>query len=87
MFNEGGELALFRKVGMNPVFFGQRLAGTRMPNLTYMLGFDDEAAQKAAWGRFLAHPEWKKMRSDPKYKDTVSKITNIVLKPTPYSQI
>jgi len=87
MFNQGGELALFRKVGMNPVFFGQRLAGTRMPNLTYMLGFDDEAAQKAAWRKFLTHPEWQKLRTDPQYRDTVSKITNIPLKPTPYSQI
>ena len=87
MFNQGGELALFRKVGMNPVFFGQRLAGTRMPNLTYMLGFDDETAQKAAWRKFLAHPEWKKLRTDPQYRDTVSKITNILLKPSPCSQI
>ena len=87
MFNQGGELALFRKVGMNPVFFGQRLAGTRMPNLTYMLAFDDEAAQKAAWRKFLTHPEWQKLRTDPQYRDTVSKITNIPLKPTPYSQI
>jgi len=87
MFNEGGEIALFRKCGMNPVFFGATLAGARMPNLTYMLGFDDEAAQKAAWGKFIAHPEWKKMRSLPLYKDTVSNITNIILKPTSYSQV
>lgn len=87
MFNEGGEVALFRKVGMPPVFFGQTLVGARMPNLTYMLGFEDEAAQKAAWANFLAHPDWKKMSSDPQYKDTVSNITNIMLRPTAYSQI
>jgi len=87
MFNEGGEIALFRKCGMNPVFFGQTLAGARMPSLTYMLGFDDEAAQKAAWGKFIAHPEWKKLSRMAIYKDTVSHITNIILKPTPYSQV
>mgnify|MGYP003801082935 CR=1 FL=1 len=86
MFNDG-EVALFRKVGMPPVFFGQTLAGGKMPNLTYMLGFDDEAAQKAAWARFLAHPDWDKMKNDPQYKDTVSNITNLLLKPTAYSQI
>ena len=75
------------KCGMNPVFFGQTLAGARMPSLTYMLGFDDEAAQKAAWGKFIAHPEWKKLSRMAIYKDTVSHITNIILKPTPYSQV
>ena len=45
------------------------------------------AAQKAAWGTFGKHPEWKKMSSDPYYKDTVSNITNLVLKPTMASQI
>lgn len=87
MFNEGGEVALFRKVGMHPVFFGETLAGARMPNLTYMLAFDDEPAQKAAWAKFLAHPEWDKMKNDPQYKDTVSNITNIVLRPLGCSQV
>ena len=87
MFCEGGEIALFRKVGMTPVFFGQTLVGGKMPNLTYMLGFDDEAAQKEAWGKFTTHPDWNKLKNDPEYKDTVSTITNIILKPTAYSQI
>ncbi len=86
MFNDG-EIALFRKVGLNPVFFGQTLAGPKMPNLTYMVAFDDETAQKDAWAKFLAHPEWDKMKNDPQYKDTVSNITNLALKPTAYSQI
>ena len=87
MFNEGGEIALFRTCGLNPVFFGSTLAGPRMPNLTYMVGFDNEAAQGAAWKTFGAHPEWKRIRSLPIYKDTVSRITNIVLRPTSCSQI
>src|SRR5689334_1971607 len=39
MFNEGGEIAVFRRLGMNPVFFGQTLIGSKMPCLNYMLGF------------------------------------------------
>jgi len=87
MFNTGGELDLFRRTGMNPVFFGQSLIGTKLPNLTYMLGFDDVAAKEVAWKTFGGHPEWKKMRSEPKYKDTVSNITNIMLRPGACSQI
>ncbi len=87
MFNEGGELALFRKVGMAPVFFGQTLAGERIPNLTYLLGFDNAEKQAAGWDAFLKHPEWDAMKKDPTYKDTVSRITNDNLRPVKGSQI
>jgi len=87
MFNEGGEIAIFRRVGMPPVFFGEALVGSKIPNLTYMLGFDDPDAQKAAWGRFGADPEWTKLKGDPQYKDTVSYITNVVLRPAACSQV
>jgi len=87
MFNTGGELAVFRATGMKPVFFGQSLIGTKLPNLTYMLGFEDPDAKEAAWKAFGAHPDWKKLRTDPKYKNTVSAITNIMLRPAACSQI
>lgn len=87
MFNEGGEIALFRRVGINPVFFGQSIAGTLLPNLTYMVGFENAATMQTAWDAFIKHPEWDKLKADPKYADTVSRITNIVLRPQPGSQI
>jgi len=86
MFNSA-ELALFKDAGMTWVFFGQTLAGTRMPNLAYMLGFADADAQKAAWDKFGKSPGWNTLKNDPKYKDTVSNITNLILTPTAYSQI
>ena len=52
MFNEGGEIAIFRRVGMRPVFFGQTLIGSKLPNLTYMLAFDNEQAMTTAWNGF-----------------------------------
>ena len=88
MFNEGGgEIAIFRETGLNPVFFGETIAGKLMPNLTYMVGFDDEAAQEAAWSAFRIHPEWKRISKLDYYKGTVSNITNIVLRPAACSQI
>ena len=87
MFNEGGEIALFRRLGVNPVFFGQSIAGTLLPNLTYMVGFENPAAQEAAWAAFIKHPEWEKLKIDPRYAETVSRITNLVLRPLPGSQI
>jgi hypothetical protein len=87
MFNSGGELAIFRRTGMNPVFFGESLIGAKMPNLTYMLGFDNMQAGEQAWARFLKDPAWIELKADPQYKDTVSNITNLFLRPAPYSQI
>ncbi len=87
MFNTGGELAIFRKTGMDPVFFGQALIGSKLPNLTYMLGFDDMAAKEKAWKKFIVDPEWLKLKANEYYKDTVSNITNIMLRPAACSQI
>jgi len=87
MFNEGGEVKLFRDAGMHPVFFGEAIAGTKIPNLTYMITFENEEAQKAAWQTFINGEGWKKLKSDPVYKDTVSHITNLVLSPTEASQL
>jgi NIPSNAP len=87
MFNEGGEMAIFHKVGMEPVFFSETIIGPRMPNLTYMLAFEDMADRDKRWGAFGGSADWKKLSADPQYKDTVSNITDIVLRPARYSQI
>lgn len=87
MFNTGGELDIFRRCKMNPVFFGQALVGSKLPNLTYMLGFDNIDAQKQAWAAFLKDPQWIELRDKPEYAQTVSNITNILLRPSPVSQI
>ena len=52
-----------------------------------MVAFDDEAKQEAGWKTFLASDGWKTLKSKPIYKDTVSGITNLVLRPADGSQI
>ena len=87
MFNQGGELAIFSRTGMTGVFFGQTLIGSKLPNLTYMLGFPNEETQKKAWDAFRNDPEWKRMSKEDEYKDAVSNVTNLILRPLPASQI
>ncbi len=87
MFNEGGEIAIFRRVGLIPVFFGDMLFGASMPNLTYLLAFENMAEREAAWQRFLDDPEWHALRDDPQYADTVSNIASYLLAPTSFSEI
>ena len=88
MFNIG-EIAIFKRVGLVPVFFGETILGPRMPNLTYMLTFRDQAAKDQAWGTFRQDAEWTKLKGTPGFsdKEIVSHITNITLVPAPYSQI
>lgn len=88
MFNTG-EIAIFRKVGLTPVLFGESLAGTNRPNLTYLLVFNDEEARKAAWNTFRTDPDWLALKAKPEYadKEIVSKITNKILLPRFYSQL
>ena len=86
---EGGEIDIFRKSGLAPVFFGEQIAGGKMPNLTYMVAFDNAAAREANWGKFGGSPEWAKLRSTPGLSDgeTVSNISNMLLSPAAGSQI
>ncbi len=81
------EIALFLKVGLNPVFFGKILAGQYMPALTYMVGFKDMADRDASWSKFGSHEDWKRMSAKPEYADIVSNIHKIFLTPASYSQI
>ncbi|MBW7998172.1 MAG: NIPSNAP family containing protein [Candidatus Glassbacteria bacterium] len=87
MFNAGGEIQLFRDTGLNPVFFGETMAGQQMPNLVYMLCHDDMAARDASWKVFVESDGWNELKAKEEYKDTVSNISDIILRPTGFSQL
>jgi hypothetical protein len=86
MFNSG-EIETMREVGLGPIFYGQALIGANLPHLVYMLSAEDQDAHKKHWDAFGKHPVWNKLKNDPQYADTVSKIVNRFLVPTSYSQI
>jgi NIPSNAP len=84
-----GEFEIFVRAGFHPVFFGDTLAGSRMPNLTYMLALTDVAELDAKWDAFRNDPDWKKLQSNPRYAydQIVSSISYLVLSPLECSQI
>ena len=86
MFN-AGEVPIFRRSGLTPVFFGETIVGARMPSLTYMLTFSDMSERDRAWTSFGKDSEWKTLSADPQYRENVSAISDIILQPTAYSQI
>jgi hypothetical protein len=89
MFEEGGEIAIFRKYGLAPVFFGEALVGSRIPNLTYMVAFPNASARAEAWRKFATSPEWDKLKQTPGLSDgeIVSSISNATYTGLPFSPI
>jgi hypothetical protein len=89
MFSEMGEIEIFKRVGLTPVFFSRTLVGPRMPSLTYLLVYESLAARERNWAAFSSDAEWKKVSSTPGFSDAdiVSNITSIYLRPAAYSQI
>ncbi len=88
MFHSG-EFEIFKKTGLEAVFFGETVIGPRLPSLTYLLTFKDLATLEANWKVFSADPEWAKLKTSARFTEEtlVSNITNLVLSPLPYSQI
>jgi hypothetical protein len=88
MFDKG-EIDIFRRTGLQPVFFGQSLVGAAMPNLTYMLTYPDAAGRKKAWDAFLADPAWKKLSTTAGYtnREIITRITAHNLAPLACSQV
>ncbi len=86
---EDAEIGIFKRLGMQPVFFGQTLIGRNIPSLTYMLAYEDLAARDRVWKAFGADPEWQKLRSAPGNADAeiVSNISNLIVRPAGFSQV
>lgn len=89
MFAEMGEIDIFRRAGLAPVFFARTLAGTRMPSLVYMLVHENMAGREKSWDNFRNDPAWRKLAATPGFSDSaiVSNITTLFLRPASYSQI
>lgn len=85
MFNEGGEISLFKRLNFNAVFYAEVLSGSRMPNLMYMTTFENRAARDTLWKTFFDDPEWKTLSALPEYQRNVSRSEIIFLRPTDYS--
>jgi hypothetical protein len=86
MFNSG-EIEIMKDVKLGPIFFGEAIAGSGLPHLTYMLSAENRDEHKQHFGGFGKHPKWKALSADAQYKDTVSKITSKFLQPAACSQI
>lgn len=88
MFNVG-EIQIMRDTGLGPVFYGEHLTGPDMPNLTYMLSYENFRARGGAWKTFVDDPAWKEISGKPEYANDaiLSGIDAVFLVPADYSQV
>ncbi len=89
MFNTGGEIPLFNRLGFDPVFYARVVAGNKMPNFMYMPIFESEEQRSAQWKRFGQDSVWIDISSRPENENkvSVSHIDSILLHATEYSDI
>ncbi|MES1215429.1 MAG: NIPSNAP family protein [Bacteroidota bacterium] len=86
MFNDG-EVPIFIRANLIPVFFGEVISGDNQPCLTYMVTCKSMEERDKGWTSFLTDPDWKKLSGDPQYANTVSNIIKTFLVPVDYSQV
>jgi hypothetical protein len=85
MFNEGGEIGIFEKVGSNAVFYAQVLFGSLKPRLMYMTTYADMKSHDEHWAAFRVHPDWLALKAKAEYQNNTSKTNPYLLHPTDYS--
>lgn len=87
MFNQGGEIDLFARLGFNGVFYSEVVFGSKMPNLMYMTSFENMQSREDHWKAFNNDPQWKTLSAMPEYQKNVSHSDIYFLRPTEYSEL
>lgn len=86
MFNDG-EIEIFDRLGFNPIFYAEVIAGARMPNLMYLTTFDNMESEKAHWKAFGSDPQWEKMKVMEEYQNNMNRNDARLLYPADYSDL
>ena len=87
MFNTGGEIQIFNRLGFNPVFYAHVVSGSHMPNFMYLPVFESVEQRNAQWKQFGEDAAWKDISTRPENENkvSVSHIDSILMHSTSYS--
>ncbi|XOV93973.1 MAG: NIPSNAP family protein [Bacteroidota bacterium] len=86
MFNTGGEIDIFNRLGFNAVFYGRAIIGNEQPNLVYMTTFSDMDSRNEHWDAFRTDQQWLDLKEVEKYKNNMLQAKVFLLYPAEYSQ-
>jgi hypothetical protein len=87
MFNAGGEIDIFSRLGFNSIFYAEVIAGSHMPNLMYLTTYENRKSRDEHWKSFSDDPQTKKLFAMDEYKNNVSKAEIIFLRSAEYSEL
>lgn len=87
MFNQGGEIDIFRNLDFNAIFYGRVIVGAHMPNLIYMTSFKNMQERNDRWNKFRDDATWKKISKLPEYAGSVSRNETILMRPSKYNNL
>jgi len=85
----GGEIELFHKCDIYPMFYADTLIGPNQPNMVYLTPFESHAQRERAWAAFRDNPDWQKLRNESIRRggEIVRNITNMILNPASFSML
>ena len=85
----GREITIFHRNSIHPLLYTSTVFGANLPNLTYLIPFEDLAAREKAWTAFGADDEWIKVRKESVAKDgEIASVIQISLfRATAYSPV
>ena len=85
----GPEIKIFHRSGIHPILYTETMVGTNMPNLTYLIPWENLAAREKGWDAFQADAEWIKVRKESieQHGQIASVIQVSLLKASVYSPI
>ena len=85
----GGEIELFHRAGIHPVFYADSVVGPNRPKMAYLIPYESEAHREEAVAAFRTNPEWQRLRAESIRRggEIVRTITNLLIVPTSFSGI
>jgi len=85
----GGEIDVFHKSGIHPIFYADTVFGANLPNMAYLIPFQSADHREKAWTTFRNDPDWIKIRDESIRHggEIVRNITNIFLSPMGFSML
>ncbi len=85
----GPEIAIFHRCGIHPFFYASTRMGAGLPNLTYLIPFENLAAREQAWTAFANDEEWKSVREESvrAYGQVNARMSISLYKPAPYCRV
>lgn len=81
------EMEIFERIDSHPMFYGEVIAGSRMPNLMYMTVYADRTSRDEHWKTFSGDPKWKQISTLPEYQNNVAVVDITFLSPAAYSDL